>query len=122
MDFPARVCRWFFLGTPSCWPGLSLSVLFIRFDDTRNIVTVLLLIMVYVTPIFYPITALSERMQKIVRLNPMTSYLDCFRWAFSDNADVTWQSWAYISVTGVLAFWMGTTIFTKFWPRTVAML
>ena len=36
--------------------GLALSLIFIRFDDTRNIVSVLLLIFTYVTPIFYPLS------------------------------------------------------------------
>jgi ABC-2 type transport system permease protein/lipopolysaccharide transport system permease protein len=65
---------------------------------------------------------LNERMQSIVRLNPLTSYLDCFRWAFSNNAVATMNDWLYMSATGILAILFGTFMFRKFWPRTVAML
>ena len=102
--------------------GLALSLLFIRFDDTKNIVGVTLLILTYLTPIFYPISILNERMQAIVRLNPLTSYLDCFRWAFSNNAVATLNDWLYMGATGIFAILFGTYMFKKFWPRTVAML
>jgi ABC-type polysaccharide/polyol phosphate export permease len=41
--------------------GLALSIMFIRFDDTRNIVNVLLMILMYLTPIFYPVSVMNKR-------------------------------------------------------------
>jgi ABC-2 type transport system permease protein/lipopolysaccharide transport system permease protein len=61
-------------------------------------------------------------MQSIVNLNPLTSYLDCFRWAFSNNADATIGDWLYMGATGTFAMLIGSYIFKKYWPRTVAML
>jgi ABC-2 type transport system permease protein/lipopolysaccharide transport system permease protein len=61
-------------------------------------------------------------MQNIVKLNPLTSYLDCFRWAFSNNAVATLNDWLYMGATGILAILFGIYMFKKFWPRTVAML
>jgi len=112
----------FFLALTVAGLGLTLSLLFIRFDDTKNIVGVLLMVLTYLTPIFYPVSILSERMQSIVNLNPLTSYLDCFRWAFSNNASATLNDWLYMSATGILSILFGSYIFKKFWPRTVAML
>jgi ABC-type polysaccharide/polyol phosphate export permease len=102
--------------------GIALSVVFIRFDDARNIINVLLLILLYLTPVFYPISILNENMQKIVSLNPLTSFLDVFRWSFSNNATATAQDFIYVSVTGIAFFVLGNFIFKKFWPRTVSML
>jgi ABC-type polysaccharide/polyol phosphate export permease len=102
--------------------GLSLSILYIRFDDTRNIVNVFLMILMYLTPVFYPISILSERLQTIVSYNPLTSYLDIFRWAFSNNASVTLFDWGYMISTSVISIAIGTYVFKKYWPRTVAML
>lgn len=120
--FPLVFVVGFFMVLLVAGLGLSLSILFIRFDDTRNIVNVLLLILMYLTPIFYPITILSHRMQTLVKINPMTSYLNCFRWAFSNNAVSTPRDWLYVVLSGLLSIWMGTSLFRKFWPRTVAML
>lgn len=102
--------------------GLSLSVTFIRFDDTRNIVTVLLMILTYFTPIFYPVSVLSPKLQQIIKFNPLTSYLDCFRWAFSNNAVATWHDWVFMFGTAIFSILFGSWIFKKFWTRTVAML
>jgi ABC-type polysaccharide/polyol phosphate export permease len=102
--------------------GLALSTVIIRFDDTKNIVSVSLMMVTYLTPIFYPIGILNPRLQSIVNLNPLTSYLDCFRWAFSNNATATLNDWLYMGATGILAILFGTYMFKKFWPRTVAML
>ena len=102
--------------------GLVLSIMFIRFDDTRNIVNVLLMILMYLTPIFYPVTVMNSTMQSIIHWNPLTSYLDIFRWAFSNNASPTVFSWIYMSCWSTLAILFGTYVFKKYLPRTVAML
>ena len=102
--------------------GLALSIMFIRFDDTRNIVNVLLMILMYLTPIFYPVSIMNDTMQKIIHWNPLTSYLDIFRWAFSNNATPTLFSWIYMSIWSIFALLLGTYVFKKYWPRTVAML
>ena len=102
--------------------GLTLSILYIRYDDMRNIVNVLLMILMYFTPVLYPLSAMSPRLQKVLQLNPLTSYLDVFRWGFSNNATVTLSDWAYMIITSLLSIIIGTTVFRKFWPRTVAML
>ena len=122
LTFPLVIIVGFFLALLVAGLGLALSLLFIRFDDTKNIVGVTLLILTYLTPIFYPISILNERMQNIVKLNPLTSYLDCFRWAFSNNAVATLNDWLYMGATGIFAILLGTYMFKKFWPRTVAML
>lgn len=102
--------------------GLALSVIFIRFDDSKNIINVLLLILIYLTPVFYPLSILSEQMQRIVGFNPLTSYLDVFRWGFSNNATATIGDFIYLSVTGIFFFILGSYVFKKYWPRTVSML
>jgi len=102
--------------------GLALSILFIRFDDTQNIVSVLLLTLLYFTPVFYPASILSPRLQEIIRFNPLTSYLDVFRWAFSNNSVATAYDWYFIFITSIVSILLGTYVFKKYWPRTVALL
>ena len=102
--------------------GLGVSILFMRFDDTRNIVAILLMILMYLTPIFYPVSILNETMQNVVYWNPLTSYLEIFRWAFSDNAAPTTFNWIYMIITSILSLLLGIYNFKKYWPRTVAML
>jgi len=102
--------------------GLALSIMFIRFDDTRNIISVLLMILMYLTPIFYPVNIMNHTMQNIIRWNPLTSYLEIFRWAFSHNAFPSSRDWIFMFATSLLSIWLGTFVFKKYWSRTVAML
>jgi ABC-type polysaccharide/polyol phosphate export permease len=102
--------------------GLTLSIMYIRYDDMRNIVNVLLMILMYFTPVFYPISILSPKLQQVIQMNPLTSYLDVFRWAFSNNASATLSDWLFMFSTSILSILIGTFVFKKFWPRTVAML
>jgi ABC-2 type transport system permease protein len=120
--FPLVFVVGFFLALMIAGIGLMLSILYIRFDDARNIVALMLMFLTYLTPIFYPINILSERMQNIVNTNPFTSYLNCIRWAASNNSEATLTNWIVVVLTGLITPVIGTFVFRKFWPRTVAML
>ena len=122
INLPIVFVMGFFLALFVAGIGLALSVIFIRFDDAKNIINVLLLLLVYLTPVFYPLSILSEQMQRIVGLNPLTSYLDVFRWSFSNNATATIGDCVYLSITGIFFFVIGNYIFKRYWPRTVPML
>ena len=120
--FPISIVVALFMAIFVAGIGLTLSILFIRFDDSRNIVAVLLMITMYLTPIFYPVSVLNSTMQTIVSLNPLTSYLEIFRWAFSNNAYPSGQDWIFMIVTSLVSIIIGTYFFKKKWPKTVAML
>ena len=102
--------------------GLFLSIIFIRFEDTVNVVNALLLMLAALTPIFYPIDILSKPVKFLVNLNPLTSFLDIFRWSFSDNAAVTYADFFYIFIISFTSFILGNYFFKKHWSKTIAML
>jgi ABC-type polysaccharide/polyol phosphate export permease len=122
LTFPLVLIIGLFMAFFTAGIGLTLSVIFTRFEDAKNIVNVLLLILIYLTPIFYPIGILNERMQQIVTLNPLTSFLDAFRWAFSDNATATWRDFLYLALISITTFALGNLFFKKRWSKTIAML
>jgi ABC-type polysaccharide/polyol phosphate export permease len=102
--------------------GLIVATIYIRFDDTRNIVIVLLQLMTYLTPIFYPKNILSEPIKFIVNLNPLTSYLEVFRYVFCNTGIASLFDWIYMTLSGILFFYVGLKIFTRKWPTLVAMM
>ena len=102
--------------------GLMVSILYIRYDDTRSIFAILISFMMYLSPIFYPKEILSETMLTIVNANPLTSYLDVFRHVFSNTGVATAGDWAYMSLSSALIFVIGIRVFAKAWPRTAVML
>jgi ABC-type polysaccharide/polyol phosphate export permease len=120
--FPLVFVVAFFLVLFVAGAGLLLSILFIRFSDSQSISVILLNMLSYVTPLFYPISDLTPTMQKVVSLNPLTSFLDCFRWAFSNNATATLNDWLYIGFSGITMFIIGNIVFSKSWRKVVVML
>ncbi|HYQ82417.1 MAG TPA: ABC transporter permease [Rubrobacter sp.] len=59
--------------------GLLLSPLAVFFSDVVELVGVLLTLMMYLTPVFYPKDIVPEHYRWIVRYNPIRSILEVFR-------------------------------------------
>jgi ABC-2 type transport system permease protein/lipopolysaccharide transport system permease protein len=59
--------------------GLLLSPLSVFFSDVVEMVTVILSVVMYLTPIFYPKEIVPEKWRWIVRFNPVRSILEVFR-------------------------------------------
>ncbi len=59
--------------------GLLLSPLAVFFSDVVELVGVLLTVLMYLTPIFYPMAILPDNVRWVVRFNPLRSVLEVFR-------------------------------------------
>jgi len=102
--------------------GLLVAVAYIRYDDTRSIFAILTSFMMYLSPIFYPKEILNETMLTVVNANPLTSFLDVFRYVFSNTGVPTWSDWAYMSGFSLFILIIGIRNFARAWPRTVVMM
>lgn len=104
--------------------GLSLmtAILFIRFDDSKNIVAIVLQLLFYLTPVFYPKDILAEPIRLIVSLNPLSSYLDIFRYVFANTGTATLFDWVYMFSSSTIFLFLGLVIFKKAWAKSVVMM
>lgn len=59
--------------------GLLLSPLAVFFHDTVELIGVFLTLLMYLTPVIYPMSIIPERMRVIVKYNPVRSILETFR-------------------------------------------
>lgn len=59
--------------------GLFLAVGAVEFQDVERIWEVLSAALFYLTPVFYPLAALSPRLQALLRFNPLVLVLELFR-------------------------------------------
>jgi len=83
-----------FLSLGLSWFLASLGV-FIR--DINYTVTLIVQVLFFATPIFYPLQAIPEPYQTIIRLNPLTSVVENFRRVIL---------WGLLPDWGSLAFWI----------------
>ena len=102
--------------------GLLLAIAYINFDDVRSILGILLMLFQYMTPVFYPLSALGPHTQSVIRLNPLTSYLEVFRTIWGHNASATLGNWAMMIISSVVTFLFSLFLFQKKWAKLVAKL
>ena len=62
-----------------CGMALLLSALAVYFRDLQYLYGIVTMAWMYATPLFYPITALPETLQKLMKLNPLYHYINLFR-------------------------------------------
>ena len=59
--------------------GIALAPIVARFVDTLPLVAILLGLVTYLTPVFYPFSIVPERFRFIVEANPLFRFLNIFR-------------------------------------------
>jgi len=90
--------------------GLLLSPLAIFFTDVVEIVGVLLTVLLYLTPIFYPEAIVPARFRWILRWNPVRPILDAFRqpiWAGALPPASSLAAAAAVALLVLAAGWAG---------------
>jgi ABC-type polysaccharide/polyol phosphate export permease len=102
--------------------GLVTAIIFIKFNDSRNIVNILVQLLTYLTPVFYPKDILGRNVERVVSLNPLSSYLDIFRSVFTDTGIATSFDWLYMFGTAAGSLFFGISIFNRYWHKTVVMM
>lgn len=92
---------------------LIVSVLTVFFRDFSHILHVLLLGLFYLTPIMYPITLLSERLQVIVNLNPFYYFITLFHNIIYESIVPQSYTWILCTCLAILSVGFGLVIFRK---------
>jgi lipopolysaccharide transport system permease protein len=99
-----------FLTLGVSWFLASLGV-YVR--DTAHVVGMAMQVLLFLTPIFYPIDAVPGRLSAVLRLNPLFHIIDGFRRVVVWEQPLAWNAWlATTMVSGVVAI-LGYTWFMK---------
>lgn len=102
--------------------GLLVAAAAVYFYDVLDLTGVLLGLVGYLTPTFYPITIVPERFQPFIEANPLYSYLLAFRSLVYLGRIPPWYVWAMIAGTSLLALSAGVYAFSRSWRRLVVLL
>ncbi len=65
--------------------GAALSAVNVRYRDVRYVVPFLTQVWLFITPIVYPNSSLSEPLRTLSAINPMVGVVEGFRWAVLDT-------------------------------------
>lgn len=107
---PVAVLPLVLLSLGFSWFLASLGV-FLR--DVGQIVGVLTMALMYITPIFYPVSVLPVEFQSWMNLNPLTNSIEQVRNVMMWGSGLNWSSWVVEMVLGLMIAWLGFIWFQK---------
>lgn len=93
--------------------GLITSALTTKYRDLTFLVTFGVQLLMYATPVIYPISSISEKYQIFLWLNPMTSVLEFFKYAYLGSGQLSWFWLVYSSLFTAVLLILGALIFNK---------
>lgn len=93
--------------------GIIISSLTTKYRDLRFLVTFGVSLMMYATPVIYPVSAIHERFQWIILANPMTPIIETFRYAFLGAGTMDTGSLLYSFGFMLLVVIIGSIIFNR---------
>jgi len=102
--------------------GLLCAISYIFFEDFRSIVSLLLMVIGYMTPVFYPLSVLGPHTRPIIESNPLTSLLLIFRSGMGDLDFATPLNWMHAGLLSLSFFLIGMYAFHRLWPRAIVRL
>lgn len=102
--------------------GFLLATFVIRFDDVLNLVGVLLMLIGFLTPTFYPVTIIPGAFRHLFFLNPLYSYVGVFRYLEYGGPPPSWICIPIIVGSGLAFFALGLVVFVRRWPSVAAYL
>lgn len=93
--------------------GLLVSAANVYFRDVQHFISIFLMIWLYLTPIIYPIS-IARKYAKIVKLNPMTEGVNCFRAVLYYGRFPTAVDMGYFTAFSLVMLVVGWSVFSHF--------
>ncbi len=93
--------------------GWFLASLGVYVHDTSHGVVFIVQVLFFMSPIFYPISAVPEDFRTLLYLNPLTTIVDGFRHVLLWEQPLAWSTWAMLTATTAVLAWMGYLWFMK---------
>lgn len=93
--------------------GIIISSLTTKYRDLAILVTFGVQLWMYITPIVYPISTLSEKMKALIMLNPMAPVICNFKYALLGCGQMEWGAWGISAIVTVIVLFVGVVIFNR---------
>lgn len=93
--------------------GLVISSLTAKYRDLNNLITFGVRLLMYATPVIYPISIVPEKFKLLVWLNPMSPLIESFRYAFLGSGTFDPKHLLYSLILVVCVLLLGIALFNK---------
>lgn len=93
--------------------GMIFSSLTTKYRDLTFLLTFGVQLLMYASPVIYPLSTLPEKYRIFILANPMTSIIETFRYAFLGTGGFEWSYLAYSTGFTIIVLIIGLLIFNQ---------
>jgi lipopolysaccharide transport system permease protein len=93
--------------------GIIISSMTTKYRDLRFLVQFGVQLLMYATPVLYPLSSVPEKYKWIMLLNPMTSIIECFKYSFMGVGFFSIEYLLFSFISLILILFIGVVLFNK---------
>ena len=93
--------------------GLFISALSVYLKDIGNFISVLVTVLMYLSPVFFPLTAVPEDFRAVCEINPMTYIIENFRNVVLYGKCLDWKFFGMSCLFAVVVYLLGRIVFMR---------
>lgn len=93
--------------------GMIISALTTKYRDLIFLLTFGVQLLMYATPVIYPLSSLPHNYKWLIAANPMASVVETFRYGFLGSGTFSWTYLGYSAATTIIILLIGTIIFNR---------
>lgn len=99
--------------TAMSW-GLICSALTVKYRDLNMLISFGMSLLMYATPIIYPMSVAAEKSYGwVLRLNPLSSVFECWRYSLTGVGQMDWMGLLYCVGCLCVTMFLGLIVFTR---------
>ena len=93
--------------------GIIVSSLTTKYRDLQNLVSFGVNLLMYLTPVIYPVSSIPQQWRFLADWNPVTPIIETFRMGFLGAGDTSWMRLGYSAVFTIVILFIGIVIFNR---------
>lgn len=93
--------------------GMIISAMTTKYRDLRFLVTFGVQLLMYATPVIYPLSSIGPKYKWIMELNPMTAIIETFKYGFIGSGSFSVAALLQSSIVSIILFITGSLIFNR---------
>ncbi|MEJ7767499.1 MAG: ABC transporter permease [Chitinophagaceae bacterium] len=93
--------------------GLIVSALTIKYRDLAFLIAFGVQLLMYATPVIYPLSFIPEKYKAILALNPLAALIETFRYGFIGTGHFYGGAFVYSIAVSIVLFVAGLIVFNK---------
>ena len=93
--------------------GMIISAMTTKYRDLTFLMGFGVQLLMYATPIIYPLSAAPARYRTYISLNPLSGLIETFRYGFTGKGEFFLGAFMYSVIASLVLFFLGLVVFNR---------